>query len=104
VSQPSPGYPHPFQRTEIQAIYPGAIDDISRGGTYTTSAQYYHSSGRNFHEFIKPAEGMAGVVFGYQSVTIAGDVTSRLSALNAALDAALAAVTFEVKEAKGSPE
>jgi hypothetical protein len=44
------------------------------------------------------------VIFGYQSVTIAGDVASRIGALNAALDAALAAVTFEVKEAKGSPE
>lgn len=103
VSQPAPGYPHPFQRTEIQAGYTGVLDDISRGGAYSTSAQYYHASGRSFHDFIKPAEGMAGVIFGYQSVTIRGDVTSRLPALNAALDAALAAVTFEVVEAKGSP-
>jgi hypothetical protein len=103
VSQPAPGHPHVFERTQLQAIYPGTFDDIPRGRGYTTTADYYHSSGRNFHDFVKPAEGMAGVIFGYQSVTIHGDVTSRLPALNAAMEQELAAYTFEVIEAKGSP-
>jgi hypothetical protein len=103
VSQPAPGYPHVFERTQLQAIYPGAFDDITRGGSYTTSAEYYHSTGQAFHQFIRPAEGMAGVIFGYHSVTIHGDVTTQLPALNAALDASLAGFTFEIIEAKGSP-
>jgi hypothetical protein len=103
VQQPAPNYPQVFERTQVQAAYGGSFEVISSTIGYATSVAHYHGTGQNFRQFLKPAPGMAGVMLGYKSLAVHGDVTPRIPELVAAVDAGIAEWVFEITEAKGSP-